>query len=163
MSAIAIAMRRAALAMLAAAGCADAGTTDSARCERACTRDGMCNMGTGSPYCEPDCAERLTALRTEFRVAYLDCYGDLSCNDDPPESCEVTASQEVDQRPIDDNFLDQCQPVNSDCEASFDSAFCFLTRYYEQDAVEAAMACLAMPCPAIEACLRLELPLAPFG
>ena len=148
--------------MLAAAGCAGGGTTDQARCDRACNRDGMCNMGTGSPFCEPACAERLTALRTEFRESYLDCYGDLACNDDPQESCEVVASQEVEQRPIDDNFLDQCQPVNTDCEESFESGFCFLTRYYQEDAVEAAMACLAMPCTAIESCLRLELPLAPF-
>lgn len=155
-------MGRAALALLLAAGCADAGTTDSARCERACARDEMCNVGTGSPFCDPDCPDRLLPLLTEFRESFLDCRADLSCNDDEPVACDVEASQLVEQRPIDDNFLDMCQPIQSDCADAFDSAFCFLTRYYEESAVEAAMACLAMPCTAIDACLRLELPLAPF-
>jgi len=122
----------------------------------------MCNSGTGSPFCDPDCPDRLLGLRAEFRRAYLDCYGDLTCNDDPPVSCEVEASGEVEQRQIDDNFLDQCQPVQENCEGAFDSAFCFLTRYYEEAAVTAAMTCLEMGCTEVEACLRLELPLAPF-
>ena len=149
-------------AILLAAGCADAGTTDAARCERACERDTMCNIGTGSPFCEPDCADRLLALRPEFRVAFLDCHADTTCADDPQTSCEVAASQEVDQRQLDDNFLAECQSIQDTCEASFDSAFCFLTRYYQEDAVIAAMDCLGRACGEVEDCLRLALPLAPF-
>ncbi len=153
----------AAVALLAAmAGCADAGTTDAARCDRACERDTMCSSGTGSPFCDSDCPDRLSALRPEFRTAFLECYAERTCNDDPEEPCDVQASQEVDQRQLDDNFLDQCQPVQENCAGAFDSAFCFLTRYYEEAAVEAAMTCLEMGCSEVEACLRLELPLAPF-
>lgn len=155
-------IRAALLVGLFAAGCADADTTDAARCERACERDTMCNMGTGSPFCAADCAERLLSLRPEFRVPFLDCHADTSCADDPQTSCEVSASQEVDQRQLDDNFLAECQTIQGDCEPTFDSAFCFLTRYYEEDAVIAAMDCLEMACGEVEACLRLALPLAPF-
>ena len=150
------------LASLLAAGCADAGTTDAARCERACERDMMCNMGTGSPFCDADCAERMLALRPEFRVSFLDCHADTSCADDPQTSCEVSASQEVDQRQLDDNYLAECQTIQDECEPTFDSAFCFLTRYYQEDAVIAAMNCLEEACGEVEACLRLALPLAPF-
>ena len=67
-------MRQVAVAVLAAmAGCADAGTTDAARCDRACERDTMCNSGTGSPFCDADCPDRLSALRLEFRTRFLDC------------------------------------------------------------------------------------------
>jgi hypothetical protein len=148
--------------LLLSAGCAGAGTTDAARCERACERDTMCNMGTGSPFCDPDCADRLLALLPSFRTAFLECHADTTCADDPQTSCEVEASQELDQRQLDDNFLAECQTVQEDCEAAFDSAFCFLTRYYEEDAVIAALDCLEMPCGDVEACLRLQLPLAPF-
>lgn len=155
-------MNRSVLLLLLATACADAGTTDSARCERACARDEMCNMGTGSPFCDPDCSERVQGLLPGFRQTYLDCHADTTCNDDPPTSCEVQASQMVEQRQLDDNFLAECQTVQSTCEDSFDSAFCFLTRYYEQAAVEAALDCLEMSCSEIETCLRLALPLAPF-
>ncbi len=155
-------MRRAVLAILAAAGCAGAGTTDAARCERACERDTMCNMGTGSPFCEADCADRLLALRPEFRTAFLECHADTTCADDPQSPCEVQASQEVDQRQLDDNFVAECQTVQDGCEGAFDAAFCFLTRYYQEDAVVAAMSCLEMACGDVEACLRLQLPLSPF-
>lgn len=156
-------MRPLAAVLLAlAAACAGAGTTDQGRCDRACERDTMCNMGTGSPFCDPDCVDRLSALRTEFRVAYLDCKADTTCADDPQTDCELVASQEVDQRQIDDNFLAMCQPVQEGCEAAFSSDFCFLSRYYEEAAVTAAMGCLEMGCADVESCLRLQLPLSPF-
>ena len=152
----------AAVLALAASACAGAGTTDQGRCDRACERDTQCNMGTGSPFCDPDCVMRLSALRPEFRIAYLDCKADTTCADDPQTDCEATASLEVDQRQIDDNFVDMCQPIQEGCDPGFSSDFCFLTRYYEEDAVAAAMNCLEMGCADVETCLRLQLPLAPF-
>jgi hypothetical protein len=156
-------MRTHALAALlaAAAGCAGAGTTDAARCDRACERDEMCGDEVGSPYCDPECADRLAALRTEFRTSFLECHADSPCNDEPVD-CEVEASSEVDQRQIDDNFLAECQPKSEECVDAFSVDFCFLTRYYEEAAVTAAMDCLPLGCSEVEACLRLELPLAPF-
>jgi hypothetical protein len=151
----------AALALVATA-CADAGTTDQARCDRACERDTKCNMGTGSPFCDTDCVDRLSALLPEFRVAYLDCSADTTCADDPQADCEVLASQEVEQRQLDTNFQTECQAVQGNCEEAFSSDFCFVTRYYEETAVVAAMDCLGMPCGEVDACLRLQLPLAPF-
>jgi hypothetical protein len=155
-------MRPLAAVCLVLAACAGAGTTDQGRCDRACDRDTKCNIGTGSPFCEPDCVDRLSALRPEFRVAYLDCKADITCADDPQSDCETVASMEVDQRQIDDNFLAMCQPVQEGCADAFSSDFCFLTRYYEEDAVAAAMSCLEMGCGDVDACLRLQLPLSPF-
>jgi hypothetical protein len=155
-------LNRALLLVVVLAGCADAGTTDSARCQRACERDEMCNMGTGSPFCAPDCVERMAGFLPPFRQTYLDCHADTACNDDPPTSCEVQASQMVEQRQLDDNFLAECQTIQDGCEGAFDSAFCFLTRYYEEAAVAAALDCLELSCGEVEACLRLELPLSPF-
>ena len=155
-------MRPLAAVLLALSACAGAGTTDQARCDRACDRDTKCNMGTGSPFCDPDCVDRLSALLQEFRIAYLDCKADTTCADDPQADCEAVASMGLDQRQIDDNFLSMCQPVQEDCAGAFSADYCFLSRYYEEDAVAAAMNCLEMGCADVENCLRLQLPLAPF-
>ena len=155
-------MRVAVATLLAlAAACADGGTTPTVRCEAACERHSTCNMASSSPFCDPDCPERLQALLPEFRDAFLECHIGSRCDDEEID-CEVEASSAVERRPIDDNYLDQCQTAQTSCEEGFDVDYCFVSRYYQEEAVERAYACFSTPCQGIEVCLGSELPLAPF-
>jgi hypothetical protein len=146
--------------LLVVAGCADGGTSGS-RCDDACARDEKCNFDQGSPFCDAECDDDITALRSEFADAFFECYADLRCDVDGTE-CEVEASGAVDRRTLDDEFQTACQTKSAECDEAFASDFCFVSHYYGNDVVSAANECLALACDGVGACLLRELPFAPF-
>jgi hypothetical protein len=149
------------VSLLLLAACAGSGSSDATRCDDACARDEKCNFDQGSPYCDDECEDDVSALRTEFADAFFGCYADLRCDVDGTE-CEVEASNVVDRRTLDDEFQTACQTKSTDCDDSFSSDLCFVSHYYGGDAVDAANDCLALACDGVGSCLLREMPFAPF-
>lgn len=150
------------LLLAAASACAGGGSSAGSRCDDACARDEKCNSASqGSAFCDDECDDDITALRSEFADAFFECYADLDCDVDVG-SCEVEASGAVDRRTLDDEFQTACQTKHTECDESFSSDLCFVTHYYDNDAVTAANECLALACDGVGSCLLRELPFAPF-
>ena len=147
--------------LAALAACAGAETTPQVRCELACERDDMCDLGAGSPFCRADCGERALGLDPAFFEAYMDCYAEVRC-DEPVAVCETEAGTLVDRRPIDENFQGTCQGKHGECDEGFNLAYCFQSHYYQLEWIERAHSCLLMTCDAVELCLAREMPFAPF-
>jgi hypothetical protein len=150
-----------AIALALLAGCPGADTSPAAWCELACKRDEMCRPISGSQFCRADCGDRALGLEPAFFEAYMECYSQVRC-DDPVMVCESVAGNQVERRPIDDNFLSTCQAKHRECNEGFNLAFCFQSHYYLIEWIERAYSCLLMTCGAVELCLAREMPFAPF-
>jgi hypothetical protein len=129
--------------------CSDAETSGEL-CAAICDYDKECNGETTCGECELDESK----VRPEAEARWIECYQSLTCSDNE-DVCVFFAANGVSVRDIDDSYDEGCRASVETCGIIDD--YCGMSPLFEAEYVEAAIACFAGRCEAVEDCLDRAL------
>jgi hypothetical protein len=121
-------------------------SSESGVCAAMCEQEKRCD---GTTTCQP-CELDESLLQTDAREALTGCYQTLAC-DESDDQCFFAAIDASDTRAVDTQFTELCLGAVETCGITDD--ICGLSKLYEAEHVEAAIACFDGTCD-LEDCLE---------